>query len=89
MSIISRDYTLLDRFGFEHKPVGVRFSLGKPEGLRQLDKAIALCEMFKEAQDSEPFYAGIENMACGDQIMGMSQFPPLMHSGSLGACLHV
>jgi uncharacterized protein (DUF169 family) len=77
-------YSIFDKFQFERQPVGVKFSLKKPEGVQQLDKSIALCELFKEAQTSQPFYAGAENIQCGEQLLGMSQFPPLMHSGSLG-----
>ena len=80
-----RDYSIFDRFGFERKPVGVSFSLKKPEGLRQLDKALGICEMFKEAQTSEPFYAAVENVQCGTQVMGMAGFPPVMESGQLGS----
>jgi uncharacterized protein (DUF169 family) len=84
MSLKSADYAIFGRFKFERQPVGVKFSLKKPDGVRQLDKSIALCELFKEAQTSQPFYATQENIQCGDQLLGMSQFPPLMHSGSLG-----
>jgi uncharacterized protein (DUF169 family) len=79
-----RDYSIFDRFGFVRKPVGVSFSLKKPEGIPQLDKELGVCEMFKEAQTSEPFYASVENVQCGAQVMGMAGFPPVMHSGQLG-----
>jgi uncharacterized protein (DUF169 family) len=84
MSAIPRDYSIFDKFKFERKPVGVRYSLKKPDGIRPLEKSIALCELFKEAQTARPFYATQENIQCGDQILGMTEFPPVMHSGSLG-----
>ena len=84
MSSKPRDYSIFDKFKFERKPVGVKFSLKKPEGIQPLDKSIALCELFKEAQTSKPFYATKENIQCGEQLLGMTEFPPLMHSGSLG-----
>jgi uncharacterized protein (DUF169 family) len=80
-----RDYSIFNKFDFERQPVGVSFSLKKPEGIRQLDKHLGVCEMFKEAQTSEPFYAVVENVQCGSQVMGMSGFPPVMVSGQLGA----
>ncbi|HSW58631.1 MAG TPA: DUF169 domain-containing protein [Dehalococcoidales bacterium] len=80
-----RDYSILDKFNFDYPPVGVKYSLEKPKRIEQLGKSIALCELFKEAQTSQPFYVTKENIQCGDQILGMSQFPPLMHSGSLGS----
>lgn len=85
MSTTTRDYSIFEKFNFERKPVGVRYSLKKPEGIAQLDKSIALCELFKEAQTSDPFYASAENIQCGEQLIGMKDFPPLMHSGSLGS----
>jgi uncharacterized protein (DUF169 family) len=80
-----RDYSIFKKFGFERQPVGVSFSLKKPEGMRQLDKNLGVCEMFKEAQTAEPFYAEVENVQCGTQVMGMEGFPPVMASGQLGS----
>jgi uncharacterized protein (DUF169 family) len=85
MSAQPRDYSIFDKFNFEYSPVGVKYSLAKPKGIKQLDKNIALCELFKEAQTSQPFYVTKDNIQCGEQILGMSQFPPLTHSGALGS----
>lgn len=84
MSLKKRDYTIFDRFNFERKPVGVKFSLDKPRGIKPTDKSLALCELFKEAQDNGPFYVTKENVQCGEQVLGMKEFPPLMYSGQLG-----
>jgi uncharacterized protein (DUF169 family) len=78
------DYSILDEMGFEYKPVGVKYSLGKPEGVARLDKQLALCELFREAQTNPPFYATHEDIQCGDHILGMAEFPPVMYSGQLG-----
>lgn len=80
-----RDYSVFKKFDFERSPVGVSYSLKKPAGIRQLDKGLAICEMFKEAQTSRPFYATLENVQCGTQVVGMEAFPPVMHSGQLGS----
>lgn len=80
-----RDYSIFNRFNFERKPIGVSYSLTKPEGIQQLDKSLALCELFKEAQTSRPFYVTKENIQCGSQVTGMSAFPPVMYSGQLGS----
>ena len=85
MSPKQLDYSVLDRFNFERKPVGVKYLLKKPDGIEQLDKRLALCELFKEAQTSHPFYVTGENIQCGKQILGMADFPPIMHSGQLGS----
>ena len=84
MAVKELDYSILDKMGFEYKPVGVKYSMVKPEGIPRLDKPLALCEMFKEAQTSKPFYAVKEDIQCGEQMLGMTDFPPMMYSGALG-----
>lgn len=84
MSSKQRDYSIFDRFNFERKPVGVKYSLKKPEKIERLDKSLALCELFKEAQTSNPFYVTKDDIQCGGQILGMAVFPPVMYSGQLG-----
>lgn len=78
------DYSIFSRFGFERSPVGVRFLLKEPSGVRRLTKSLALCEMFKEAQEGPPFYATAEEVQCGSQVLGLAGFPPVMYSGQLG-----
>jgi uncharacterized protein (DUF169 family) len=85
MSSKQRDYSIFSKFSFERKPVGVMYSLKKPDGIKQSDKSLGLCEMFKEAQTSKPFYATRENVQCGEHVLGMEQFPPVMYSGQLGS----
>jgi len=84
MSSKLQDYSIFEKFNFERKPVGVNYSLKKPDGINQLDKSLGLCEMFKEAQNSKPFYAAKENVQCGEHVLGMEDFPPVMYSGQLG-----
>ena len=76
------DYSIFDRFKFEYKPVGVKYSMDKPEGIPLTDKELALCEAFKEAQTSKPFY--ISKVQCGEQVLGHVEYPPMMYSGQLG-----
>ena len=80
-----RDYSIFDRFNFQRKPVGVSFSLKKPEGVPQMEGDLGVCEMFAKAQTSPPFYAAVENVQCGTQVMGRTGFPPVMLSGQLGS----
>lgn len=84
MSLTPQDYLIFQKFNFEHKPVAVKYSLGKPEKIKPLNRSLALCEMFKEAQISQPFYVTKENVQCGEHVVGMAEFPPLMYSGQLG-----
>jgi uncharacterized protein (DUF169 family) len=78
------DYSIFDRFNFERKPVGVRYSLGKPEGIKPTDKFLAMCEILAEAQTKPPFCIAVENIQCGSQVMGAQEYPPVMYSGQLG-----
>lgn len=84
MSSTLHDYSIFNKFNFERKPVGVKYSLTKPAEIKPLDKSLAICEMFKEAQTSQPFYATKENIQCGEHVVGMLDFPPMMYSGQLG-----
>ena len=84
MSAKRTDYSIFDKFNFERKPVGVKYSMEKPKGIKPTNKKLALCEMFKEAQNSKPFYVTKENVQCGEQVLGIVDFPPIMYSGQLG-----
>ncbi len=84
MSANQLDYAIFDEFKFERKPVGVRFSMDKPQGIAATDKSLALCELFKEAQTGPPFYVTRENTQCGEQVAGFVDYPPMMYSGQLG-----
>jgi uncharacterized protein (DUF169 family) len=82
----SLDFSVFDRFNFERKPVGIKYLLNKPEGLRKFDGSLAMCEMFKAAQDVEPFYATEDNFSClGAMVMGMKDTEPIFESGEIGA----
>jgi len=78
------DYDVLKNFNFVRKPIGVKYSLSKPEGIKPTDKLLALCELINEAQTSRPFYATRENIQCGGGVMGLQEYPPMMYSGQLG-----
>jgi len=84
MSVKKQDYSIFEKFHFKRKPVGVKFSLDKPRGIPLTRKSLALCELFKEAQDNGPYCVAQANVQCGEQILGMKAFPPLMYSGQLG-----
>ena len=79
------DYSVFKKFKFERKPVGVKYSLTRPEGIKPLEGSLAICEMFAAAQSSPPFYATRENVQCGEHVVGFVDFPPMMYSGQLGS----
>lgn len=81
-----RDYSVFDKFEFERKPIGIKFLLNKPDGLEKLDKDMAFCAMFAEAQGRSPFYAAQDNFACmGPLVLGMKDPEPIFESGQIGA----
>jgi uncharacterized protein (DUF169 family) len=82
MSVKKLDYSIFDGFKFKYKPVGVKYSMDKPKGIKPTEKSLALCELFKEAQTSQPFY--VTKVQCGEQVLGFVDYPPLMYSGQLG-----
>lgn len=81
-----RDYSVFNEFHFERSPVAVKFLLNRPGGMDRLDKELALCEMFGEAQGRDPFYVSSENFAClGSLVLGMREPEPIFISGEVGA----
>ena len=86
MRPLQTDLSIYSKFNFEKPPVGVKFLLQKPEGIDQLDKSLAFCEMIKEAQQrGTPFYFTKENEAClGTLPLGMEDIPPSVESGQIG-----
>jgi len=84
MSLKKLDYSIFKKFNFERKPIGIKYYLGKPKGIKPTDKLLALCELINEAQTSQPFYITEKNVQCGGQVMGIQDYPPIMYSGQLG-----
>jgi uncharacterized protein (DUF169 family) len=86
MRPLQTDLSIYRKFNFEKPPVGIKFSIRKPEGMEQLDKTLHFCEMLKEAQHREaPFYFTKENEDCvGKIILGMEAMPLYVEAGELG-----
>ena len=90
MSSLKRDLSIFNKFNFERKPVGIKFLLFKPDGIEKLDKNISFCEMMREAQEGNPFYAVKENFECvGPILMGMVENDPIFESGQVGPRLEI
>jgi len=79
------DLSVLKKFSFVNPPVCVKFLFHKPEGVEQLNKNMALCEMIKEAQQRDkPFYITKDNDTCfGKSILGMTGAGPALSDGGL------
>jgi uncharacterized protein (DUF169 family) len=92
MSSILRDLSVFNKFNFERKPVGVKYLLNKPDGIEMLEKNLDFCEMFKEAQESSPFYIARENFAvcqAGPLLLGMMDPDPIKESGQMASTLGI
>jgi uncharacterized protein (DUF169 family) len=86
MKPLTQDLSIFNGFNFEKPPVGVKFLYTKPEGIKKLDKQMAICEMIKEAQESKvPLYMSEENEDCfGAVTLGMRDTPPFAEAGMIG-----
>jgi uncharacterized protein (DUF169 family) len=87
MSRPTRDYSVLDKFNLERKPVGVKFLITRPEGIKKLGRELNFCEMLKEAQENDAFYVGPEQWVCvgvEQMILGMEEPEPVLVSGIFG-----
>ncbi len=91
MKPLTTDLSIYKKFNFEYSPVGVKFLFAKPEGFKQLDKELPLCEMVMEAhRKKEAFYITKENEDCmGREILGMLPFPEYAKAGQLGVDFEV
>jgi len=82
-----RDYSVLDKFNFERKPVGVKYMITRPKGIPKIAKELNFCEMLKEAQENGAFYVGPEDWRCvgvEQMILGMKDPEPILVSGVFG-----
>ena len=90
MTSPKKDLSIFNEFKFELQPVGIKFLLFKPEGMDKLDKNLSVCEMIREAQEGNGFYAMQDNFTCvGPIITGMVESDPIFESGQIGPNLHI
>jgi uncharacterized protein (DUF169 family) len=90
MNTASTDLSIFEKFDFKLKPVGIKFLLYKPDDIGKLEKNLSICEMIREAQQSEPFYATVENFTCvGPVLTGMVDSDPVFESGHIGPSLGI
>jgi uncharacterized protein (DUF169 family) len=91
MTLNGKDFTILNKFDFEVKPVGVKFCANKPDNVKRLDENVTLCEMLKKAQEGRTFFADAENHTCdaGPYVLGQADAPAPYLSGEFGAGLKI
>ncbi len=85
------DLSILDKFGFEVPPVGVKFLARAPERIERLDENLAFCEMLKRAQEGKTFFADAQSHTCeaGLYVLGQAEAPGPFISGEFGAGLKI
>jgi uncharacterized protein (DUF169 family) len=85
MSPIPKELSILEKFDFERKPVGVKFTSTRPKGLKKPDKLMDFCEMLVEAQQGNAFYVTKDDFTCiGPLLLGMIDGEPVFESGRVG-----
>jgi uncharacterized protein (DUF169 family) len=87
---LQTDLSVFKKFKFEKPPVGVKLLFARPEGIKQLGKSMALCQMLKEAQENgTPFYMTKENEACVGKVVLGTEEAPVAEAGLIGPPLGI
>jgi uncharacterized protein (DUF169 family) len=91
MTLSKKDLAVLDRFGFDVQPVGVKFLVRRPGLVDRLSENMAFCEMLKRAQEGNAFYADAESHTCeaGLYVLGQADAPGPFIGGEFGAGLRI
>ena len=91
MTVTRQDLAVLDRFGFDVQPVGVKFQVERSGLVEKLGEKMAFCEMLKRAQEGNAFYVDAENHTCeaGLYVLGQADAPEPFVSGRFGAGLKI
>jgi uncharacterized protein (DUF169 family) len=91
MTLTKEDLAILEKFDFDVQPVGVLFSVKRPDRIDRLGETMAFCEMLKVAQEGNTFYADAENHTCdaGRYVLGQSDASEPFISGEFGAGLKI
>jgi len=91
MTLTKKDLAILDKFAFDVPPVGVKFSVTRPDMVERLNEHMALCEMLKRAQEGNAFFVDEKNHTCeaGLYVLGQADAPEPFISGRFGAGLQI
>ena len=91
MSLNKKDFAILDKFGFEIPPIGIKFLPKRPDMVDRLNENKTLCEMLKKAQEGNAFYADAENHTCdaGLYVLGQADVSEPYINGEYGTWLQV
>jgi len=91
MILTKKNIAILDKFGFDLPPVGVKFLTSPPDMVARLDENMAFCEMLKAAQAGRVFFADAQNHTCeaGSYVLGQADIADPYVSGEFGAGLKI
>lgn len=91
MILSKNDFAILDKFGFDIPPVGVKFLPKRPDMVDRLNENMTLCEMLKKSQEGNAFYADAENHTCdaGLYVLGQADVSEPYINGEYGTGLQV
>jgi len=82
---LNTDLKILDKLKLEKPPVGIKFLFEKPEGIRKLEKNLAICLMPEEAIISGCFYVDKTNFECAEPLyLGINNNDPFSVAGQIG-----
>src|SRR4030042_863310 len=91
MTLSKEDFIVLDKFGFDVKPVGVKFLTRRPDTVARLDENMTFCQMLKKAQEGNAFYADDANHTCdaGPYVLGRADISGSVINGEVGGGLKI
>ncbi len=91
MTLMKKDFAILDDFKFDIQPVAVKYFVRIPENIKRIDQKMTLCEMLVKAQKGDSFYSAPEDHTCGAglYVMGQTDIEEQFISGEFGAGLGV
>jgi hypothetical protein len=79
------DLSILKDLKLQDQPVGIKFMFDKPEGIKRLDKNMAICIMPEEVQSHGAFYVDADNFECAEPLwLGFANDDPASNSGQIG-----
>jgi uncharacterized protein (DUF169 family) len=91
MTLTKKEMAILDKFGFDIPPVGVKYFVHRPDMVDRLDQETTLCQMLGWAQQGNAFYADPKNHTCeaGTYVLGQTGVREPYINGEYGTGLQV
>lgn len=82
---LGMNLTILNKLNLKKQPVGIKFLFEKPEGVKRLEKKLAICLMPEEAQINGTFYVDSTHFQCAEPLfLGIRNDDPASIAGQIG-----